>query len=37
MAEEWTESSLQEYIDNEVEENLKLDYKAAGSLDKSDS
>jgi len=32
----WEQASLEEYINNEVEENIHLDYKAAGSLAKTD-
>lgn len=32
----WTSQKLQEYIDNQVEESIYLDYKAAGSLSKED-
>jgi len=32
----WNEQKLQQYIDDQVEESINLDYKAAGSLDKTD-
>lgn len=32
----WDQQKLQDYIDNEVEESLSLDYKATGSLEKTD-
>lgn len=36
MTKEWDEAALQQYIDDEIEESLMLDYKAADSLDKAD-
>ena len=36
MEREWTQESVQLYIDEEVEENLNLDYKAADALAKTD-
>jgi hypothetical protein len=36
MTHEWTEADLQRYIDDGVEESLNLDYKAAGSLAKTE-
>lgn len=32
----WDEAKVQQYIDDEIEESLMLDYKAAGALEKSD-
>jgi hypothetical protein len=32
----WNEQRLQKYVDDEIEESLTLDYKAAGSLDRTD-
>jgi hypothetical protein len=31
----WDEEMIQRYIDNQIEENFNLDYKAAGSISKS--
>lgn len=36
MTDEWDEARIQEYVDNEVEESVTLDYKAAPALGKSD-
>ena len=36
MTVEWNEAALQQYINDEIEESLTLDYKAADSLDKAD-
>jgi predicted HTH transcriptional regulator len=36
MSQIWDQAAIQEYIDEEREESLTLDYKAAGSLAKSD-
>jgi len=36
MPTKWDEAELQRHIDDGVEENLNLDYKAAGALEKSD-
>lgn len=36
MAEKWTQAAIQALIDNEVQESLNLDYKAAGALEKAD-
>lgn len=33
----WDQSRIQQYIDDEIEESLGLDYKAAGALGRSDS
>lgn len=33
---EWNQKKLEEYISNQIEENLNLDYKAAGSLQRND-
>ncbi|WP_448698810.1 helix-turn-helix domain-containing protein [Mucilaginibacter sp. AW1-3] len=33
----WNQDKLQEYIDNQIEENINLDYKASGSLQNTDS
>lgn len=32
----WNENKLNEYIANQVEEDINLDYKAAGSLQNTD-
>ena len=37
MQQQWTHETLKQYIDDEIEENLNLDYKAAAALGKSDS
>lgn len=34
---EWNQKKLEEYITNQIEENLNLDYKAAGSLQRNDN
>ena len=34
MSEVWDEARIQQYIDDKIEENLNLDYKAADALDK---
>jgi len=34
---EWTEAEIQSYIGNRVQENVRLDYKASDSLQKTDS
>lgn len=36
MAQAWDEARVQQYIDDEIEESLNLDYKAAGALQKKD-
>ena len=36
MSEKWKGTDIQSYIDNEIEESLTLEYKAAGSLAKID-
>jgi len=36
MSEKWNQTSIQKYIDDEVQESLTLDYKAADSLGKGD-
>lgn len=36
MTKQWGEAALQQYIDDEVEESLALDYKAADALKKTD-
>lgn len=36
MSEQWTQSKLQQLIDEEIEENLALDYKGADALQKTD-
>lgn len=36
MKENWSIDLINHYIKNKVEENLHLDYKAAGSLEKND-
>src|SRR6266508_1634840 len=36
MSKVWNQAAIQEYIDQEREESLTLDYKAAGSLAKTD-
>lgn len=36
MNDSWDESRIQQYIDNEVQESLSLDYKSAGALGKND-
>jgi hypothetical protein len=36
MTDTWNEARLQKYIDDEIEESLTLDYKAAASLGKTD-
>ncbi len=33
---EWNEAALQQYIDDEIEESLTLEYKAADALEKTD-
>ena len=37
MQQQWTHETLKQYVDDEIEENLNLDYKAAAALGKSDS
>lgn len=34
---EWNQKKIEEYITNQIEENLNLDYKAAGSLQRNDA
>lgn len=34
---EWNQDKIEEYITNQIEENLNLDYKAAGSLQRNDA
>ena len=36
MSEKWSQASIQKHIDDEIQESLTLDYKAAGSLGKGD-
>lgn len=36
MAEEWTRERLQRHLDDQIQEDLNLDYKGAGALDKGD-
>jgi hypothetical protein len=33
---EWNQEAIQQYIDEEIEESLNLDYKAAGALGRTD-
>ncbi len=32
----WDQAKIQSYIDNQIEENLNLDYKASGSLESTE-